>query len=58
MFDANNKCQFEDITYSPRACGQNMTAFMMMLQTMMISTCDIADPCRRTGTNTIKDDEV
>ncbi|XP_057339322.1 glucose dehydrogenase [FAD, quinone]-like [Microplitis mediator] len=54
----SNKCQFEDMTYLPQACGHNLTTFMLMLQTVMTSTCDIADPCRRTGTNYIKDDEV
>ncbi|XP_011501811.1 PREDICTED: glucose dehydrogenase [FAD, quinone]-like [Ceratosolen solmsi marchali] len=34
------------------ACGRHRS-FMTMLQTLVMSQCDLADPCRRAGTDTL-----
>ncbi|XP_034936846.1 glucose dehydrogenase [FAD, quinone]-like [Chelonus insularis] len=55
---SRKKCQFEDVIYKQSGCVNMMTSFMMMVQTVMLNRCDIADPCRRPGTNDINDNEV
>ncbi|XP_014475859.1 PREDICTED: glucose dehydrogenase [FAD, quinone]-like [Dinoponera quadriceps] len=41
-------CQFEDTRYMERVCG-GTTPFMTLIQNVISSRCDIADPCRRMG---------
>ncbi|XP_023246416.1 glucose dehydrogenase [FAD, quinone]-like [Copidosoma floridanum] len=43
-------CRFNDTAYMNVACGR-ITSFMTLLQTLMMTRCDISDPCRRTGTD-------
>ncbi|XP_044020448.1 glucose dehydrogenase [FAD, quinone]-like [Aphidius gifuensis] len=57
MNRAEQPCRFDDSTsFMQNKCG-NMTAFMLLLQTVMLNDCEIADPCRRPETNDINDDE-
>ncbi|XP_072757226.1 glucose dehydrogenase [FAD, quinone] [Anoplolepis gracilipes] len=44
-------CQFEDTKYMSYSCKGNST-FMTLVQNVMTSRCDIADPCRRLGSDT------
>lgn len=44
-------CQFEDTQYMSYACGGNSSTFMTLIQNVMSSRCDVADPCRRLGSN-------
>ncbi|XP_012217935.1 glucose dehydrogenase [FAD, quinone]-like isoform X2 [Linepithema humile] len=41
-------CQFEDTEYMTRICGDR-NSFMTLVQSVMSTRCDIADPCRRLG---------
>lgn len=57
MNRAEQPCRFDDPTsFIEKTCG-NMTAFMLLLQTVMLNDCEIADPCRRPETNDINDTE-
>ncbi|KAG5345424.1 DHGL dehydrogenase, partial [Acromyrmex charruanus] len=40
-------CQFEDTQYMSNVCG--VSSFMTLIQHILFSKCDIADPCRRLG---------
>ncbi|XP_029158636.1 glucose dehydrogenase [FAD, quinone]-like isoform X2 [Nylanderia fulva] len=43
-------CKFEDIQYMSRACGGSST-FMALVQNVMSSRCDVAEPCQRLGSD-------
>ncbi|KAL2716017.1 hypothetical protein V1478_013693 [Vespula squamosa] len=45
-------CSFEDTKYMDSVCG-GQSAFMTLVQNLMMSRCDIADPCRRLGRDDI-----
>ncbi|KAK2580032.1 hypothetical protein KPH14_012319 [Odynerus spinipes] len=45
-------CDFEDTRYMSTACG-GITTFMTLVQNLMVSRCDIADPCRRMGNDKV-----
>ncbi|XP_020290733.1 glucose dehydrogenase [FAD, quinone]-like [Pseudomyrmex gracilis] len=45
-------CQFADTQYMHGVCGET-NAFMTLMQTVMSSRCDIADPCRRIGSDQV-----
>ncbi|XP_012061266.1 PREDICTED: glucose dehydrogenase [FAD, quinone]-like [Atta cephalotes] len=40
-------CQFKDTQYISNVCG--VSSFMILIQHILSSKCDIADPCRRLG---------
>ncbi|KAJ8682936.1 hypothetical protein QAD02_018728 [Eretmocerus hayati] len=50
--DSCCNCQFTDTAYLNVACG-SFSSFMTILQSLMMARCDIADPCRRLGTDSI-----
>ncbi|XP_047346246.1 glucose dehydrogenase [FAD, quinone]-like [Vespa velutina] len=41
-------CSFEDTKYMDTLCG-GQSAFINLVQNLMMSRCDISDPCRRLG---------
>ncbi|XP_032663978.1 glucose dehydrogenase [FAD, quinone]-like [Odontomachus brunneus] len=45
-------CEFEDTRYMERVC-EGTTPFMTLIQNVMSSRCDIADPCRRMGSDEV-----
>ncbi|XP_046608294.1 glucose dehydrogenase [FAD, quinone]-like [Neodiprion virginianus] len=48
------QCKFDDTAYLNSACG-SMASFMILVQSLMMSRCDIADPCRRAGRSDLPD---
>ncbi|XP_012251307.2 glucose dehydrogenase [FAD, quinone]-like isoform X2 [Athalia rosae] len=48
------QCKFEDTPYLQSACGAS-ASFMILIQSLMMARCDIADPCRRSGRNELPD---
>ncbi|CAB0043381.1 unnamed protein product [Trichogramma brassicae] len=49
-------CRFNDTAYINARCGRLMS-FMTLLQALMMARCDIADPCRRAGTDALPQEQ-
>ncbi|EFN84156.1 glucose dehydrogenase [FAD, quinone] isoform X2 [Harpegnathos saltator] len=47
-----SSCQFKDTRYMERVC-EGTSPFMTLIQNAISSRCDIADPCRRMGTDEV-----
>ncbi|KAF7993306.1 hypothetical protein HCN44_006366 [Aphidius gifuensis] len=51
-----HQCHFQDTRFIESTC-KNFSAFMLMLQTTMMASCEISDSCRRAETNDIDENE-
>jgi hypothetical protein len=49
-------CDYQDTAYIARSCGSslNVTLFMTLVDVMLRTQCDLADPCGRASSNLVR----
>lgn len=50
------QCNFNDTAYMEEAC-EHITPFMTLVQSLIMSRCDISEACKRVGTDQVPEDE-